>query len=163
MRDASEGAGFAGTGASAVPPLRRNRDFILLWSGQVVSTLGSGVSGLAFPLLVLSLTGSPAQAGIVGFARGLPYLLVYLPAGALVDRWNRNHVMLAADAGRALAIGSVAVWLVVGRPPIAWLAVVSFVEGALFVFFQLAESAALPHIVPKEQLPLAIAQNQARL
>ena len=89
-------------------PLRRNRDFILLWSGQVVSTLGSEVSGLAFPLLVLSLTGSPAQAGIVGFARGLPYLLVYLPAGALVDRWNRKHVMLAADAGRALAIGSVA-------------------------------------------------------
>src|SRR6476646_11840674 len=68
-------------------PLRRNRDFILLWSGQVVSTLGSEVSGLAFPRLVLSLTGSPAQAGIVGFARGLPYLLVYLPAGALVDRW----------------------------------------------------------------------------
>jgi predicted MFS family arabinose efflux permease len=144
-------------------PLRRNRDFILLWSGQVVSTLGSEVSGLAFPLLVLSLTGSPAQAGIVGFARGLPYLLVYLPAGALVDRWNRKRVMLAADAGRGLALGSVAVWLAVGRPPIAWLAVVSFVEGALFVFFQLAESAALPHIVPKEQLPLAIAQNQARV
>ncbi len=73
-------------------PLRRNRDFILLWSGQVVSTLGSEVSGLAFPLLVLSLTGSPARAGIVGFARGLPYLLVYLPAGAPVDRWNRKHV-----------------------------------------------------------------------
>jgi predicted MFS family arabinose efflux permease len=148
---------------SALPPLRRNRDFILLWSGQVVSTLGSEVSGLAFPLLVLSLTGSPAEAGIVGFARGLPYLLAYLPAGALVDRWNRKHVMLAADAGRAIAIGSVAVWLAVGRPPIAWLAIVSFVEGALFVFFQLAESAALPHIVPKEQLPLAIAQNQARV
>src|SRR5207253_146969 len=141
----------------------RNRDFVLLWSGQVVSTLGSEVSGLAFPLLVLSLTGSPAQAGVVGFARALPYLLVYLPAGALVDRWNRKRVMLTADAGRALAIGSVAMWLAVGRPPVAWLAVVSFVEGALFVFFQLAESAALPHIVPKEQLPLAIAQNQARV
>jgi MFS family permease len=159
----SGGAGFAGTGAKPALPLRRNRDFILLRSGQVVSTLGSEVSGLAFPLLVLSLTGSPAQAGIVGFARGLPYLLVYLPAGALVDRWNRKQVMLAADAGRAVAIGSVAVWLFVGRPPIAWLAVVSFVEGALFIFFQLAESAALPHIVPKEQLPLAIAQNQARV
>src|SRR5205807_8666602 len=77
--------------------------------------------------------------------------------------WNRKHVLLAADAGRALAIGSVAIWLALGRPPVAWLALVAFVEGALFVFFQLAESAALPHIVPKEQLPLAIAQNQARV
>jgi predicted MFS family arabinose efflux permease len=143
-------------------PLWRNRDFNLLWGGQVVSTLGSEVSALAFPLLVLALTGSPAQAGIVGFARGLPYLLFYLPAGALVDRWNRKHVMLAADAGRAAALGSVALWLALGRPPVAWLAVASFVEGTLFVFFQLAESAALPQIVPKAQLPQAIAQNQAR-
>jgi len=144
------------------PPLWRNRDFNLLWGGQVVSTLGSEVSGLAFPLLVLALTGSPSQAGLVGFARGLPYLLLYLPAGALVDRWNRKRVMLVADAGRAAALGSVALWVALGRPPVAWLAVASFVEGALFVFFQLAESAALPQIVPKAQLPQAIAQNQAR-
>ena len=128
----------------AAAPLRRNRDFALLWSGQVVSTVGSEVSQLAFPLLVLALTGSARDAGIVGFARGLPFLLVYLPAGVLVDRWNRKRVMLAADAGRALAIGSVAVWLALGRPPLAWLAVASFVEGCLFVFFQLSESAALP-------------------
>lgn len=144
-------------------PLWRNRDFNLLWGGQVVSTLGSEVSGLAFPLLVLALTGSPAQAGIVGFARGLPYLLFYLPAGALVDRWNRKRVMLVADAGRAAALGSVALWVALGRPPLAWLAAASFVEGTLFVFFQLAESAALPQVVPKAQLPQAIAQNQARV
>ncbi len=143
-------------------PLRRNRDFVLLWSGQVVSTVGSEASGVAFPLLVLFLTGSPAKVGIVAFARTLPYLFLYLPAGALVDRWNRKLVMLAADAGRAAALGSVAVWLALGRPPLAWLAVASFVEGCLFVFFQLSESSALPQIVPAEQLPTAIAQNQAR-
>jgi hypothetical protein len=60
--------------------------------------------------------------------------------------------MLAADAGRALALGSVAIWLALGRPPLAWLAITSFVEGSLFVFFQLSEGAALPQIVPKEQL-----------
>jgi MFS family permease len=151
---------------SAAPgrvPLRKNRDFILLWSGQVVSTVGSEVSTLAFPLLVLALTGSPRDAGIVGFARSLPFLFLYLPAGVYVDRWNRKHVMLVADAGRALAIGSVAVWLALGRPPLAWLAVASALEGAFFVFFQLSESAALPAVVPKEQLPDAIAQNQARV
>ena len=143
-------------------PLRRNRDFLLLWSGQVVSTVGSEVSQLAYPLLVLALTHSARDAGIVGFARALPFLLLYLPAGAFVDRWDRKRVMLAADAGRALALGSVAVWLAFGRPPLTWLALTSFVEGSLFVFFQLSESAALPQVVPREQLSQAIAQNQAR-
>ena len=149
--------------AAAPPPLRKNRDFMLLWSGQVVSTVGSEVSQLAFPLLVLALTHSPRDAGIVGFARALPFLLLYLPAGAYVDRWDRKRVMLVADAGRALALGSVGLWLALGRPPLAWLAITSFVEGSLFVFFQLSESAALPQIVPREQLPQAIAQNQARM
>jgi MFS family permease len=144
-------------------PLRKNRDFVLLWSGQVVSTVGSEMSALAFPLVVLALTHSARDAGIVGFARSLPFLFVYLPAGVYVDRWNRKHVMLVADAGRALAMGSVAVWLALGRPPLIWLAIASAIEGCLFVFFQLSESAALPAVVPKEQLPQAIAQNQARM
>jgi MFS family permease len=144
-------------------PLRRNRDFVLLWSGQAVSTVGSEVSQLAFPLLVLALTHSPRDAGIVGFARTLPFLFLYLPAGVYVDRLDRKRVMLAADAGRALAMGSVAVWLALGRPPLAWLAAASLIEGSLFVFFQLSESAALPAVVPREQLAQAIGQNQARM
>jgi len=143
-------------------PLRRNRDFILLWSGQVVSTIGTRVSSLAYPLLVLALTHSPAKAGLVGFAQTLPFLLFYLPAGALVDRWNRKRVMLLADAGRALSLGSIALGLALDRLTLAQIAVVAFLEGSLFVFFQLSESAALPHVVPKEQLPTALAQNQAR-
>lgn len=143
-------------------PLRRNRDFTLLWSGQVVSTVGTQVSALAFPLLVLGLTGSPRDAGLVGFARGLPFLLLFLPAGVYVDRWDRKLIMLISDAVRALALGSVALWLVLGRPPLAWLAVVAFVEGTLFMFFQLSENAALPHVVAREHLPQAIARNQAR-
>jgi MFS family permease len=143
-------------------PLRRNRDFILLWSGQVVSTIGTRITSLACPLLVLALTHSPAKAGLVGFAQTLPFLLFYLPAGALVDRWNRKRVMLVADAGRAVALGSIALALALDQLTLAQIAVVAFVEGSLFVFFQLSEGAALPHVVPKEQLPTALAQNQAR-
>src|SRR4051794_30753186 len=91
--------------------LWRNRDFILLWSGQVVSTIGTRVTSVAYPLLVLAQTHSPAKAGLVGFAQSLPYMLFYLPAGALVDRWNRKRVMLVSDAGRALALGSLAIAL----------------------------------------------------
>jgi MFS family permease len=62
----------------------------VLWSGQVVSTIGTRVTGVAYPLLVLAETRSPAKAGVVGFAQTLPYILFYLPAGALVDRWDRK-------------------------------------------------------------------------
>ncbi|MDQ2942985.1 MAG: MFS transporter [Candidatus Dormibacteraeota bacterium] len=143
-------------------PLRRNRDFMLLWSGQVVSTIGTRVSSLAYPLLVLALTHSPAKAGLVGFAQTLPFLLFYLPAGALVDRWNRKRVMLVADAARAFALGSIALALALDWLTLVQIAVVAFLEGSMFVFFQLSESAALPHVVSKEQLPTALAQNQAR-
>jgi MFS family permease len=118
---------------------------------------------VAFPLLVLALTHSPAKAGIVGFAQTLPYMLLYLPAGALVDRWDRKRIMLYADAGRALALGSLALTLAFDVATYAQIVAVAFVEGSLFVFFSLAESAALPQVVPREQLSAAVAQNQARM
>src|SRR5579863_8814662 len=88
-------------------PLWRNRDFLLLWSGQTFSTLGTNVSSLALPLLVLALTHSPAQAGLLTAMRLLPYLLFSSPAGALIDRWDRKAVMIRCDLIRWLALGSV--------------------------------------------------------
>jgi MFS family permease len=66
--------------------LWRNRDYLLLWSGQAISAIGSGVSELAFPLLVLAVTQSPAQAGFAAALRALPAPLFGLLAGVLVDR-----------------------------------------------------------------------------
>jgi hypothetical protein len=60
-------------------PLRRNRDFILLQAGQALSTIGSEASGVAYTLLVLALTHSPAKAGLVGFARIVPYACSRFP------------------------------------------------------------------------------------
>jgi MFS family permease len=147
---------------NATRPLWRNRDFMLLWSGQVVSTVGVRASGMAYPLLVLAVTGSPVQAGMVGFAQTLPYVLFYLVAGALVDRWDRKVIMLVSDAGRAVAMGSVVVALAFNGLTLAQIVAAAFVEGTLFIFFQLSESAALPRVVDKGQLPAALAQNQAR-
>lgn len=142
-------------------PLWRNCDFMVLRAGQTVSIVGSGVSGLAFPLLVLALTHSTAQAGIVSFCGIVPGVLLALPAGALVDRWNRKRVMILCDAGRALALGSVALALAFGRLSVVLLSVVALAESSLAVFFGLAESAAVPRVVPKEQLTEAVSVNQA--
>jgi MFS family permease len=141
-------------------PLWRNRDYMLLWSGQIVSSVGTRVSQLAFPLLVLALTHSPAQAGLIAALRGLPYALFILPAGAMVDRWNRKRVMILCDAGRAVALGSIPVALLLGHLTIVQLCIVSLVEGTLFTFFSLAETACLPQVVSKEQLTSAVAQNE---
>lgn len=145
-----------------VPPLRSNRDFRLLWLGSVVSVLGSRASAIAYPLLVLALTGSAADAGLVGFAATIPYLLLQLPAGALVDRWDRRRVMLACDAGRAVAVGSIVIALSLDRISLAPIMAVAFIEGSLYVFHSLAEPAAVRNIVHPRHLPVALSQIEAR-
>lgn len=142
-------------------PLWRNRDYVLLWCGQLVNVMGTQVSQIAYPLLVLALTNSPAQAGFVAAARTVPYLLFSLPAGALVDRWNRKVVMILCSVGGALALGSIAVAFAFGVLTIAQIVVVSFVEGTLSLVFGLAESSALSQVVAREQLPEAVAQSGA--
>jgi MFS family permease len=93
---------------SAVP-LHRNRDFVLLQAGQLLSAAGTQTASIAYPLLVLALTGSPAQAGMVAFIRMAPMALLALPAGLAADRWRRKTLMIGADAVRAVAIA----WLTV--------------------------------------------------
>ena len=143
-------------------PLRRNRDFVLLQSGQMLSTIGTAASQIAYPLLVLALTNSPAKAGIVGFSSIVPYALFGLLAGVVADRWNRKRVMIAMDLVRVLAMASVVVALSLGDLTFAQLVVASLVEGTAFVFFNIAEVGALRSVVPASQLPAAFAAEQAR-
>jgi len=147
---------MAVSGNTVVGSIWRNRDFLLLWIGQSVSMLGSRVSQFAFPLLVLAVTGSPAQAGLVSALGTLPYLLVTLPAGALVDRWDRRRIMLLCDLGRAVALGSIPLAFTIGSLSWQHLAVVAMIDGALSTFFSLAHSSALPHVVDRRQLSQAL-------
>jgi MFS family permease len=144
-----------------LPPLWRNRDYMLLWSGQTVSNFGSSMSGIVFPLLILAITKSPAVAGFAAALNGIPYLIFSLPVGALIDRWDRKKVMMLCDAGRALNTASIPVALAVGNLTIWQLYINAFIEGTLFVFFNIAEVAALSRVVAKVQLPQASAQNEA--
>lgn len=140
--------------------LWRSRDFALLWSGQTVSTFGTSISSLALPLLALALTRSAAQAGFIAAARLLPYLLLSLPAGALVDRWDRKRLMIRCDTLRWLALGSVPLAFALARLSVPQLYVVALVDGTANVFFTLAQVSALPQVVSAEQLPRAWALNE---
>lgn len=137
--------------------LIRNKAFLLLALGQGVSMFGTQVSQLALPLLVLDLTASPAITGLFVGLRNIPQIVLLLPAGALLDRWNRKRVMLVSDSARALALGSVPVALLVGGPALYLLALVALVEGVFNTFFTVAEQACLPHVVEPQELPHALA------
>ncbi len=144
-----------------VPSLLRNRDYMLLWSGQVISTIGTGASQIVYPLLILAITNSPAAAGIAQALYSIPYIVFSLPGGALIDRWNRKRVMIISDIGRGLTLASIPIAILFNVLTIWQIYVAVLIEGSLFVFFNIAEVAALPRVVDKAQLPATSAQNEA--
>jgi MFS family permease len=117
----------------------------------------------AYPLLVWDLTHSAALVGLVGGIGTLPYLLLSLIVGALIDRWDRKRVMILCDTGRALNLASVLIALFLGRLTGVQICLNTLIEGTFFVFFNLAEVACLPRVVNNAQLPLATAQNEATM
>jgi predicted MFS family arabinose efflux permease len=146
--------------ALRLPTLFRNRDYLLLSGGQAISSTGSMITDLALPLLVLAQTRSAAAAGLVVALRALPALLLTLPAGAAVDRWDRRRTMIWSDAGRAVSLASIPIALGLGRLTLAQICLVALCEGSLAVLFGLAEAACLPRVVPEALLGDAVAQSE---
>jgi predicted MFS family arabinose efflux permease len=142
--------------------LRRNREYTALWVGQAVSNLGISVSSFAYPVLVLAETGSPTKAGAVGSVLAATAFVLRLPAGVLVDRWNRRTILLACDLGRAVNAAALAAVLATGRFSYAQVLLVAFVEAALGVLFGPAETAAVRRVVAPQAVREAVAANQSR-
>lgn len=135
---------------------------MLLQTGQLLSSAGTQSTTIAYPLLVLSLTGSAARAGAVAFVRTLPMALLALPSGLAADRLNRKWVMIGADGVRVLAIGSLAVIILVDRIAFWAIVLAAFVEGAGAALFTSAQAGALRAVVPVRQLPAAAAAQTGR-
>jgi MFS family permease len=155
-------SGAATAQAVEPTPLRRNSNFRMLWIGQLLSDTGSGVSRIAYPLLILALTHSPVLAGLVGTAREISLTCVQLPAGALSDRLDRRRAMIACDAVRGALLALLGILIAVR---LAWwpvVLVVSLMEGAASGLFDPSATAALPAIVPEEQLVQAWAATEGR-
>lgn len=148
--------------AGAPPPLRRNRDFLLLWTGAGATQFGARIGVIAYPLLVLWGDGTAADAGLVAFAGLLPMLVLQLPAGVMVDRWDRRRLMLVCNVVGLAAMLSVVAAVVADAVWLPHILAVAFVDGAATIFYQLAERTAVRNVVHEDHLPSALAQNEAR-
>ena len=143
------------------PPLWRNHNYLLLQGGQIVSALGNQQQSIALPLLVLALTGSVVQAGLAVSLSTIAMLMVSPLAGALVDKWNRKWTMLICDAGRMFITLTIPLALWFHALTMPQLYVVVTLAGVLGTIFSVANTAALPNVVTRDQLPAALSQSQA--
>lgn len=147
----------------------RGRDFRLLWAGQSVSELGSQISLVALPLTAVAVLGAGAfQTGLLNTLQFLPFLLLGLPAGVWVDRIARRPVLIAADAGRTLAMASIPLTWALGLLRLPQLYAVGFAVGVLTVLFDVAYQSYLPALVSRERLVagnarLALTQSSAEV
>jgi MFS family permease len=139
--------------ASPSRSLLRHPDFLKLWTGQTVSVFGTAITQLALPIIAATtLRVSPFEFGLLTTIEFLPFILLSLPAGVWVDRLRRRPILIAADLGRAAAIGSIPVAFALNGLTIWQLYVVGFVNGCLTVFFDVAYQSYLPSIVERDQL-----------
>jgi MFS family permease len=151
------------------PGLWRHRDFLLLWSGQSVSELGSAVTLLAVPLVaVVVLHASTFAVGLLSAAETAPFLIIALPAGLVVDRLAKRRLMLACDLARTVVIGSVPAAAAAGVLTLGQLYAVALLSGILTVLFDVAYQSYLPALVRPSQLPdgngkLAVTQSIAQV
>src|SRR6185369_13790201 len=130
--------------------LKSNKNFRRLWTGQVISELGTWFSFIAELGLVRMFSGSPLATTALLVARLLPFLLVAPIAGVLVDRLSRKRIMIAADLLRALVA---IVYVAAGALGSVKLVIIcSVLMSSLTMFFEAAKNAVIPSIVTPREL-----------
>lgn len=139
-----------------------NRNFQVLWSGSVFAFLGKEVSDLVYPLLILTLTGSPAWAGAFGGVQFLVSLLVGLPAGVLADAYDQRRLLIIMEAARAVASLSVLIAVLLDGITLAHLLAVSVVIGAVQPLGGSARMLLVRRVVPPQQLTAALTREEVR-
>ncbi len=148
--------------AEALVPLRRNLKFQTLWAGQAASSLGVSVADVAYPLAILSLTGSPARAGLFAAILTIGMLAGALPGGQLADRYDRRVIVIVTETARAVVTVVVAVGFIFG-----WLTLPAMLAAAALLGVGQSVSGAarkplLRSVVPDSQLTTALIQDEVR-
>ncbi|MBM7172039.1 MFS transporter [Streptomyces sp. G44] len=131
------------------PPLGSN--FNKVWGAMIASSLGDGVQLAALPLLAVQLTSDPLLIGAVGAIGMLPWLLLGLPAGALVDRWDRRKVMLNSDLIRFGVLVLLTAAVMTDNATILLLIVAGFALGCGDIFFDISAQSVMPVVTSGDQ------------
>jgi MFS family permease len=147
--------------APAAP--RLSRDYWRLWWANAISSTGDGAFVAALPLLAVTITRDPRLVSVVTAATYLPWLLLSLPAGALVDRYDRATLMWRAQLVQAAVVGIIAVLVVAHQASIEVLAAGGLLLGSAEVIFSNAAQSVLPALVPPELLAKANGSQQVSL
>jgi MFS family permease len=125
----------------------RKRDFRFLWTGQLVSTIGSSLTDLAAGILIFQRTNSALAVGLMLMATAIPSLLVGLVAGVFVDRFSRKKIMIASDLIRAGLVLSIPFLIQID---ILLLYLVVVLASSVKQFFDPAEQSVLPDVASEE-------------
>ena len=141
-------------------PLRESRDFRLLFTGQLISMLGTQLTVVAIPYQVYSMTHSSLQVGAISLAQLIPFLAGALSAGPLGDLMDRRRIMVWTAAAMILTSGAMAVNAAVAHPSLAVLYVVSALAAGLMGFSNTARMASVPGLVERRHLTAAFAMMQ---
>lgn len=140
--------------------LWRNRNYVCYRVSRTVSMLGSQMSGIAYPLLVLGMGEGAVRAGAVGTCSLVARMAFQLPAGHLSDRFDLRRLMLSMDAVRFVAVGSIPLAAMLGSLAVWQLLVVALIEGAASAVFGGAAMVFLRVAVPPGQFARAMSQSQ---
>jgi len=124
-----------------------------MWSAHTVSQFGTQITFFVIPVIALTrLDASVTEVGLLVAAESLPFLLVSLPAGVWVDRWDRRRTLIIADLGRMVALATLPVTYLLDVLSMGLVLGVAFVIGLLTVFFDIADQALLPSVVDTEHI-----------
>jgi MFS family permease len=134
-------------------PLWRNRSFLAVWSASTISVFGTLITRTALPFAaILVLDAGPLEISAIRSAELIAGLVVGLVAGAWVDRLLRRPILIWADLGRAILLGSIPVAFALDALGLPQLLFVAFAAAVLSTFYDVADNAYLPTIVPRQRL-----------
>lgn len=135
----------------------RHRNYRLYWFGQLFSVLAQNMEHVAQGWLVLELTNSPLALGLTGLAHAIPTITLTLVGGAVADRADRRRIMIASQSGTALMFLTIAVLVMTGLAALWHVMVLAFISGSIRAFDRPSRMALLPQMVPREDIPNAVA------
>ena len=156
---ASSGSATGSPPAEPEPPARlrggllRHHDFRQLFIGDTLSQFGTQLTGLAIPVLAVKVLDAGAfEMGLLATCEFLAFLVIGLPAGAWVDRWRKQRVLVSNDLIRAVALASLPLALALDLLTFPQMLVVALVVGCCTVFFDVAYQSYLPDMVEPEHI-----------